>query len=566
MTNPIRTITMLTAAALAPAACFSGEADAPDAPEIVLADQAGAEAVKIEATAASRFLVQATFGPSEADIARLQRQGIEDWLTEQVRKPIHLNAPRIKALPDATRPTLSDLFWAKAIDGEDQLRQRVAYAVSQIVPVSMSVNEFYSRPEVFAQYMDVIQRGALGNYTDMIREVSVSPAMGLYLSSLGNERASGEGEMGVAPDENFARELMQLFTIGLEELNPDGTPKGQETYTIEDIKGLSAVFTGLSWAETRFRWPQVGEHNHTLPMQGYAEHHEPAPKSFLGAVVDEGQNPGASIDAALDHLLAHPNLGPFVGKQLIQRLVTANPSPAYVARVTAAFEAGFYGRGGWRIGTGRRGDMAATVAAILLDPEARDPAAAQNPEHGRVRDPAMRFAQYARAFRDAKTASPDGRPPEVGTLRWAHQPNVLGQRPYDPPSVFGFSRPGYVAPASRSAERDMVAPGLSLSAGTQMITYVRFMGRAVAGHNMHTDFFDADAAPFLADAARPADLVERLDTLLTYGTLQPSTATRIAEALETVTLSGPDDEDALRDRFELAVLMISTSPEYAVLR
>ena len=512
---------------------------------------------------ASRFLVQASFGPTTSDIADVEREGYAGWLASQMQLPAPVLIDRIRQTPDAKRHTISDLFWSHAVEGEDQLRQRVAYALSQIVVVSAHSELYWNHPDVFVGYMDILQRHALGNYQDLIREVSLSPAMGNYLSSLGNRKA--DGETGAAPDENFAREIMQLFTIGLEELNPDGTPKGRETYTIEDIKGLAAVFTGLSWQDAPFGANEVTPTNATASMVSYDGHHEAAPKTFLGATIDVGANAEASVEAALDHLLAHPNLAPFVGKQVIQRLVTSNPSPAYVARVSAAFEAGTFEADGLRFGAGRRGDMAATVAAVLLDEEARSEEAAAKASHGKVREPAMRFAQFARAFSDGAGLPTSGAAPDTGTLRFAHQSWVLWQQPYAPSSVFGFTRPGYVAPGTWSAEAGMVSPQLSLAGGARTASYINFMANAVRGHDRMAAFAP-DYAAFMPLVTEPERLVDTLDDLLTYGSLEDTTRARIVKAVSAVRIDDRDTEKDKQNRMHLAVLMMVTSPEYGVLR
>ena len=522
----------------------------------------GTSSADAERAAAARFLVQASFGPNASDVDAVVETGFASWIKAQSALPAPNLTERVLRTPDANRHTLTDLFWNHAIDGEDQLRQRVAYALSQIVVASLRGDHYWNHPEIFATYMDVLQREALGNYLDLIQEVSVNPAMGLYLSSLGNKR----GRDGAAPDENYAREVMQLFTIGLEELNPDGTSTGRETYTIDDIRGLASVFTGLSFADTSFNWPQFDQTDPTRPMVSHDEYHETAPKTFLGQTVDMGSDARASVRAALDHLLAHDNVAPFVGKQLIQRLVTSNPSPAYVARVSAAFEAGLYEAGGHAFGEGRRGDMTATVAAILLDEEARDERFAARPEHGKVREPAMRVAQFLRAFRDDARTPQWGAPAEAGRLRSANMLWVLGQQPYNPDSVFGFTRPGYVAPSGWTAQAGLVAPQLSLAGGAQTVSYINFMGWAVPGRadRLVSYLLDYDAyRPLTED---PEALIDALDGLLTYGGLSATTRGRIVEAVHTINIDAHEADADRERRLHLAVLMMITSAEYGVLR
>ena len=567
----LRTLLMGGTAALL-TGCFA----LPSPSEPDLADQAGtqgtsgAQGPQGSQTAppskeeASRFLVQATFGANETDIETVQRQGFAAWIDAQTKMPAPSLLARIDATPEPNRHTLSDLFWSHAVDGEDQLRQRVAYALSQITVVSMRHEMFWGHPHTFAHYMDILQRGAFGNYQDVVHEVSLSPAMGHYLSSLGNRKA--DEEHGYAPDENYAREVMQLFTIGLEELRPDGTSTGRETYTVEDIKGLASVFTGLSWQDTGFRWPKVEPHNRAKPMVSYDEYHEPGPKTFLGATIDVGTDAEASVRAALDHLLSHDNLAPFISKQLIQKLVTSNPSGPYVARVGAAFEAGVFEADGRRFGEGRRGDLTATVAAILLDEEARDVRSAARPDFGAVREPALRFAQFARAFRDGDRLPTRGGVRDVGRMRYADSHRVLGQSPYNPPSVFGFTRPDHKAQGGWSAQAGLVAPGLAMAGGVRTASYIDLMAGSVTGERDDYAAFKPDYARYLPLTEEPGALVDALDAVLTYGTLSDASRARIVEALDAVVIDERDTEKDKRNRMHLAVLMMVTTPEYGVLR
>jgi len=267
---------------------------------------------------------------------------------------------------------MQNSFWRNALSGEDVLRQRVAFALSQIFVVSQANPDIKVR--LASGYFDVLGRNAFGNFRTLLEEVSLSPAMGIYLSHLGNRKS--DLATGRLPDENYAREIMQLFTIGLHELNQDGTVKldpadgtPMETYGVADIQGLAKVFTGFSWAGpdtsgVRFVDRVVGiSDRYYLPMQGYPQFHEPGPKSFLGRTIDT-TDPKDSLKQALDILFNHPNVGPFFGRLMIQRLVTSNPSPAYVGRVAAAFA---------NNGKGVRGDMQAVIRAVLLDPEATNP-------------------------------------------------------------------------------------------------------------------------------------------------------------------------------------------------
>ncbi|MBB4657788.1 DUF1800 domain-containing protein [Parvularcula dongshanensis] len=518
---------------------------------------------------ASRFLVQASFGPVPDEVADVQSLGYARWIEAQMKLPIVTRMSRVEARAAARDEVnnliVYDLFWNDAVEGDDQLRHRVAYSLSKMIPICADEPAYREiRLRAYAAYMDILQRGAFGNYTDVIREVALSPAMGLYLSHLKNRKM--DPETGIQPDENFAREIMQLFTIGLVELNPDGTPKEAETYTIDDIKGLASVFTGFSWNDKSFSSPGFTAASQSVSMEGYAQYHEEKPKTFLGTTIDFGANPEASVDAALDHILAHPNLAPFVSKRLIQDLVSSNPSPAYVTRVGHAFETGTFEDDGVRFGTGRRGDMAATIAAILLDPEARDLELAMQPEHGKVREPVLRFAQFARAFRDGQGAPETGDPLPTGRLRYSERLDTLGQKPYAAPSVFGWFRPGYVAPGGWTASAEMVAPEMQIVTASRVSNYIGFMAMAIKGDLWGTEFFKPDFSEEMALVDDPAALVDHLDDLLTYGQLTDSTRERIIRALNEIDITGAKKDLRQHDRINTAVLMMMTAPEYAVQR
>ena len=558
----------LSALIVALAACQQDEEEAPT-PEAPVAPSSGVGpqapvSAGVSKPEATRFLVQASFGPDAATVEAVAEDGPAAWIADQAALPHRAWTDRLGALSERKREFLSDLFWEQAVEGDDQLRARVAYALSNMITVSMNASVFGRHPEAYAAHMDALQRHALGNYEDLVREVSLSPAMGMWLSHLGNRRA--DAETGVEPDENYAREVMQLFTIGLEELNPDGTGTGAETYTTEDVKGLAAVFTGLSWADTDFEYPYVRSYNRTLPMESFLAFHEDAPKTFLGATIDTGQDATVSVEAALDHLLSHDNLAPFVAKQLIQHLTTSNPSGPYVARVGAAFEAGRYEARGYGFGEGRRGDMLATVAAILLDPEARPASAAMPPEHGRLREPVLRFTHLARAFRDAGGSGFAGQPPNAGAMRYATDLDKLGQAPMQAPSVFGWYRPGYVSPGGWTAERGLVAPEMQIATSAALAGYVDWMARTVRGDVWGTEFFDLDTSALEALAHDPDALIDEIDGLLTATAMQPATRARITEALDLVVIAESNEAARRRDRTRLALLMAVTAPSYAISR
>ncbi|MGE5712860.1 MAG: DUF1800 domain-containing protein, partial [Betaproteobacteria bacterium] len=360
-------------------------------------------AVPPTADEAARFLMQASFGPTDTDIARVQSLGYSGWIDEQFALTPTLHLPYVQAnynplLFGANFAFVQDSFWQQAVPAPDQLRQRVKYALSQIVVVSAESGTIANVSDGLANYYDLLGLHAFGNYRTLLEAVATSPMMGIYLSHLRNQKA--DPLTGRVPDENFAREVMQLFSIGLTEINLDGTPKlvnGQpvETYTNADITGLARVFTGWSWAapttsDTAFNGSTTATYpdRNVRPMQAYPQFHETGAKTFLGVTIPPNTSAQASMKIAMDTLFNHPNLCPFIGRQLVQRLVTSNPSPAYISRVATVFNDN---------GAGVRGDLAAVVRTLLLDAEARGPAKSE-PAYGRLREPAQYVVAVARAL------------------------------------------------------------------------------------------------------------------------------------------------------------------------
>ncbi len=343
------------------------------------------------------FLNQATFGATEADAAQLIAVGYDAWLADQLAQPASLELPHIRALPrpqnlpDLHRDRI-DIWFRNALTGRDQLRQRVAFALSEIMVVSQ-VGALLQAPYSVASYYDLLATHAFGNFRDLMEAVTLHPAMGQYLSMLGNQKPNATGT--IRPDENYARELMQLFTIGLVELNPDGTVRlGADerpipTYSQAIIQGFAHVYTGWNFAGApNFLQARRTDTNQVVPMQLYPSYHDTGPKLVLGGqTLPAGQTGQKDLDDALDNIFSHPNVGPFIAQRLIQRLVTSNPSPQYVERVAARFNDN---------GAGVRGDLAAVVKAILLDAEARP--AAPTDRNGKLKEPLLRLTQLWRAY------------------------------------------------------------------------------------------------------------------------------------------------------------------------
>lgn len=512
--------------------------------------------------AASRLAARATFGLNFAAIESLAEQGESDWLESQLALDPSLHQPLVDSLVarrdagefDAVEKDIELLlsfrryaWWHRAMTAPDQLRQRVAFALSEIFVVSDNVDTLIIYPAALSNYQDLLLTHAFGNYRDLLRAVTLHPAMGVYLSHVNNRRSNPSAN--IFPDENYAREVMQLFSIGLYLLNEDGTRQLDSngnpipTYSNTEIREFAKIFTGLSYGGPGafFGRPLP---NFSEPMQMFNLFHEPGEKHLLrGQSVPAGQTGMQDIDAAIDNLFNHPNVGPFIGERLIQRLVTSNPSPEYVARVARAFNGA---------STGVRGDMKAVIRAVLLDPEAN---AAVNPatSFGKLREPVLR---YLALMRQLNAQSSDGYFYNAGFFLQ----QLVAQHPLSSPSVFNFFQPEHT-PAGEIAEADLVAPEFQITTtttvvgNTNLVDYVingGFVMDAVEPFGTVTlDFTEYEAV-----AADPDALLDKLDTVFTYGTLSPATREAIRRVIVDV------DDAAFRTR--TAIYMLLISPDYAV--
>lgn len=523
---------------------------------------------------AARFLAQATFGPVDADIDRLMAIGYSAWIDEQFATPRSGSYQSFfESLDEGNDKEVVAAFWKHALTGKDQLRQRVAYALSQIFVISLEDGDVDNHDRAVAAWLDMLATQGLGTYRDLLQAVSTNPMMGLYLTHIANQKA--DPQTGRVPDENYAREVMQLFSIGLVQLHPDGRPvQGSdgalaETYTPADVSELAKVFTGWSWACPAF--PDKGCFLHgesngreyadrdLRPMVAYPQYHSDEAKRFLGITIPAGTSAADSLRIALDRLAAHPNVGPFIGRQLIQRFTTSNPSPAYVAAVAAVFD---------NNGRGVRGDLKAVVKAVLTHPEAR----VVSDTSGKVREPVLRLAAFMRAF---PHRSVSGTYDQELTTSPA---TALGQAPLSSPSVFNFYRPGYVAPGTQSAARQLVAPELQIVNETSVAGYVNFMRDSIshgvgfpAGSGMNRRDLQGDYSAELALAADVPALVDRVTSRLTYGAIGAARRTEIVNAVASIALPGSSSpkaeiDEAKRRRVNAAILLTVAAPEFVVLK
>jgi uncharacterized protein (DUF1800 family) len=509
---------------------------------------------------AARFLMQSSFGPSETDIARVQTLGYSGWIDEQFSIAATKHLPYVQAnysllLFGGNFAFMQDSFWQQAIPAPDQLRQRVKFALSEILVISAESGTIATASDGLANYVDLLGEHAFGNYRTLLEAVATSPMMGIYLSHLRNQKA--DPVTGRVPDENFAREVMQLFSIGLTEINLDGAPKlvnGQpvETYTNADITGLARVFTGWSWAaqdtsNASFNGGGTAYADRILrPMQPYPQFHETGTKTFLNQTIPTNTSAQSSLTIALDTLFSHPNLCPFIGRQLIQRLVTSNPTSGYIGRVSAACA---------NNGAGVRGDMKAIVRAILLDDEARNAAGLTNPQFGKLREPVLRLSQWARCF-GATSASGNW------LIRNLDSPATsLGQQPLRAPSVFNFFRPGYVPANTAIAAAGLVAPEFQITGETSVAGYTNFMQAAISSGVGVSREVRASYAGELAVADNADALIDRVNRCLMAGTMGTQQRQEIRDAVNAIAVTAPNGR---ANRVYTAVLLTMASPDYLV--
>ncbi|MBK6436909.1 MAG: DUF1800 domain-containing protein [Rhodanobacteraceae bacterium] len=551
---------------------------------------------------AMRFLTQATFGPTMADFDHLNLVGIDVWLNDQLAQPFSRHRPyldAIAALPedpmdeganDVGNDTRNEVFFERAMHAPDQLRQRVAFALSEILVVSDQGGGLAGEPYALAHYYDLLGEHGFGNYRELLEQVTLSPVMGHYLSMFGNRKPDLANN--IRPDENYAREIMQLFSIGLVRLNSNGTDMDDPnqagfqtipTFNQQTIQGFAHVFTGFTftgcevrefeycsawthperwfepmsapegaWWDDIYRvWHAYPEDKQLLVYPGVALANgiltgRPAPTA-LGSGVTAQQD----LEAALDNVFNHPNVGPFFGRQLIQRLVTSNPSPTYVSHVAAAFN---------NNGLGVRGDMKAVIRAILTDPEARGAATGTAPR-GKLREPLLRMTQLWRAF-DA--TDPANRYNDW-FVWWPGQ--YIPQSPLHARTVFNFFLPDY-KPAGEITAGGWVAPEFQIQTDGYVTNFSNVMDSLVWNYAGNpSPWADADATKInieaerlLAGNATIDAMIERLNLLLMSGSM----STHMKTTLRSYLLSIPAGEENGARRVWEALWMIMVSPEFVI--
>ena len=530
---------------------------------------------------ASRFLAQATLGADYDLIQQVASLGIEPWIDAQFALPQSQLLDYVYAeLYDETligaetpwRELFRYALWQTTLYGQDLLRQRVALALSEIFVISTETDAIYGVANGAADWYDMLLRNAFGNFRDLLQDVTLHPLMGSFLSHAGNRKTNlAENRF---PDENYAREIMQLFTIGLFLLNDDGSfildgnNEPIPTYDNSHITEFAKIFTGLQydfdgdphvWWTPDFNSGWLNPYTAVRPLKMWDEEHEPGSKTLLnGYVVPSGQTGMEDVNEVLDHLFNHPNVGPFIGRQLIQRLVKSNPSAGYVGRVTAVFN---------NNGSGVRGDMQAVIKAILLDDEARNSTHITDPAHGKLREPFFRFTQLVRAFH---YTNPQGKFWDAG---WNVESD-LRQFMFNAPSVFNFFSPGYRPPGALSAN-GLTGPEFQLMNSYTAISTVNFWysrlwwgyvidlpdpTAEIRGQTYALDQPEPDLSYEVTLLGNIADLLDYLDLVLTSGTLSPEMRAIMETAVSGYQADGADPVDVVK----MAIFLFMSCPEYAV--
>ncbi|MDQ8199866.1 DUF1800 family protein [Pelagicoccus enzymogenes] len=512
---------------------------------------------------AVRFLRQATFGPTPAEVEELLELNLhfEDWLDAQIAQPVSSLTDTAAAIPGlagfprsfplGNRHAKGAAWFEAALNAPDQLRQRMAWALSQIIVLGEEGSANRGNLDEWLHYYDLYLKNALGNYRDLLQDVTRSPKMGRYLTYLNNQKERGTRK----PDENYAREVMQLFTIGLWELNRDGSIKTDTegepipTYDNDDITELARVFTGFVYAPDNPDYEDTDQ-NWIDPMHTNENRHDTGSKTLVdGTVLPAGQDTLTDVTQALDALFEHPNTAPFVSLRLIQRLTCSNPSPQYLDRVAAVFEDD---------GTGTRGNLAAVAKAILLDPEARSGAYLVDPTRGKLREPLIRFLQISRAF-ELKSSRNDK------VLYIADLQNQFAQFPFRSPTVFNFYEPDF-APAGELRDQELTAPEFQILDDSSGILSFGVMQRLVT-KGLSQPFMTGSGSQGSLDlayeqslASDASALVAHLNLLLANNALNETEINAIVTAVEGLAPS------QARERVERALVLLSIAPGFNILQ
>lgn len=481
----------------------------------------------------------------------MQQTGFANFLNSQFSTFPTPTSPRvdaaIAALPTGTDPSyplFQEAWWYTVVTAPDQLRQRVAFALSEIMVISANGSGMYQHPEAMATYWDLLARDAFGNFRQLLEEITLNPGMGDYLDMVHNDKPNPK--RNTEPNENYAREIMQLFTIGLYKLNQDGSQQldGNNqpipTYDQDVVEGYAHVFTGWYWYQTGTPTWSYAPAEYRHPMMAFPDHHDTGAKLILnGVTLPANQTQDQDLKAGLDAIFNHPNVGPFVGRRLIQRLVTSNPSPGYISRVAAAFA---------NNGQGVRGDMKAVLQAIFLDPEARTLTGSNG--YGHEREPLVRLANLYRAF-SASASS--------GNFVVNNSNFNFSEAPLYAPSVFNFFSP-FWSQTGPIENAGLVAPEFQITTDTTVITSANKMRSSVyqQPNPNNPDAIVLDLSAQTQLASNPTALVDSLNVLLMSGQMSSNMRSIVINAVNQIPAANT------LERAQTAVHLIVTSPEFVI--
>lgn len=499
---------------------------------------------------AFRFLQQSTFGPTMDSIENTSRSGANSWINEQMQLPTQFLSDGLRNANNTRWNEYINVWLRHGLQAEDQLRQRVAFALSQIFVVSAD-DGLGDEQFGLANYYDILLRHSFGNYRDLLEEITLNPIMGEYLSMKGNRKP--EPEQNIQPDENYAREVLQLFSIGQVMLNSDGSTMRDDegdaipAYDQSTIENFARVFTGWHFANAEhYQWPKNSDY--ISAMVAWEEYHDTDSKTLLlGETAPGGLNAQADLDLALDNIFNHPNVAPFISKQLIQRLITSNPSAQYVSDVAAVFN---------RNQAGERGSLASTVKAILMHSEARYGHLQDPDTFGKLKEPLLRLTQLWRAF------SPSSIPNDFA-YSWVE--SDLGQAPLSSPSVFNFFRPEYSQPGDIS-DAGLVSPEFQILDETSIIkTTTQLLASSIWSHNYKNESSGSRIAIDITDEMSlepdPDELLDHLNLLLMGGRMSQEMRTEILWMMDQRNYA-----NAASQRVVEAIFLIVTSPDAAIQR
>ena len=467
---------------------------------------------------AARFLLQSTFGPTRTDIQSLTETTLPAWIDAQMALPESRQLSYVKQNSNGSDTRARHyIWWRDAVTAEDQLRQRMAFALSQLFVISDLDYTLSNSQYGMASYYDTLLEHAFGSYRELLEAITLHPTMGIYLSHVRNEKA--DSAKNIRPDENYAREVLQLFSIGLHRLDSSGLPvpagNPEPVYTQSDVENFARVFTGWNFDNTDvWQSTDMTAFDKEAPLVPWEEYHDTDAKMLLdGATLAGGQNTRGDLEAALDVIANHPNVGPFIGRQLIQRFVTSNPSPEYVQRVAAVFD---------NNGEGARGDLGAVLRAILLDPEARNPDPSAG--FGKLREPLLRLTQLFRAF-DAVPGSTSDNVFHPAIRSADAIDDIYGQAVMSSPSVFNFYYPDNPLTLQGQTGTGLVSPEL------QILTEANVAG---INNDLHTLIYDNHQGSERRGRAARIDL-RPLNALLDD---TPESVNQVIDQLELLMLGG----------------------------